>query len=62
VKNLFELKYYKKSKPKDRETKIKEGKEQIEGYLKIKEIMELESLRSYLIISDGREVEVFEVI
>jgi hypothetical protein len=59
---LFELKYYKKSKPKDRETKIKEGKEQIEGYLKIKEIMELESLRSYLIISDGREVEVFEVI
>jgi hypothetical protein len=59
---LFELKYYKKSKPKDRETKIKEGKEQIEDYLKIKEIMELESLRSYLIISDGREVEVFEVI
>jgi hypothetical protein len=59
---LFELKYYKKSKPKDRETKIKEGKEQIESYLKIKEIMELESLRSYLIISDGREVEVFEVI
>jgi len=58
---LFELKYYKKSNPKDREKKITEGLEQVKNYLQLNEISELKSLKSYLVVTDGREVEAFEV-
>ncbi|MEA3491724.1 MAG: AAA family ATPase [Campylobacterota bacterium] len=58
---LFELKYYKKSKSQDREKKIAEGIEQIESYKNLDEIKELESLCSYIILSDGRDVEALKV-
>jgi len=37
--------------------KIKEGIEQLKGYLELEEIKELENLKAYVIVSDGFEVE-----
>lgn len=58
---LFEIKYYKKSKPQEKALKIKEGIEQVKGYLELEEIKELENLKAYVIVSDGFEVEAVEV-
>jgi len=41
--------------------KIKEGIEQVKGYMQLQEIKELENLKAYVIVSDGFEVEVVEV-
>jgi len=58
---LLEIKYYKKSKPQEKDLKIKEGIEQVKGYMQLQEIKELENLKAYVIVSDGFEVEVVEV-
>ncbi|MFK5987080.1 MAG: AAA family ATPase, partial [Pseudomonadota bacterium] len=53
---LFELKFCKK-KNNDWEQNKKEGIEQIQGYLKLDDIKRLENLKSYLIISNGDELD-----
>lgn len=58
---LLEIKYYKKSKPQDKAHKINEGIEQVQAYLALDEIKEIEKLKAYVIVSDGFEVEAVEV-
>ncbi len=58
---LLEIKYYKKSQPQEKALKIKEGIEQVKGYLELDDIKELENLKAYVIVSDGFEVEVVRV-
>ena len=61
---LFELKWAKKSITGDWKAKRKEGIEQIKGYLKLKDIKEIEKISplfSYLIIANGEKVEILEV-
>jgi len=57
---LFELKRVKKDN-KDFESKKKEGINQIKEYLKLEEIKKLKNLHSYLIISNGNDLDIIEV-
>ena len=60
--HLIELKYCKKSKSADKnvgwEAKQQEGVEQVQGYLKLPEILSLENLSAWLLVTDGERVEV----
>ena len=61
---LFELKWAKRSIAGDWKAKRNEGIEQVKGYLKLKDIKEIEKISplfSYLIIADGEKVEIVEV-
>ena len=57
---LFELKFSKK-KDKDWEQKKQQGIKQIQGYLQLEDIQGLENLKSYLILSNGDELEMIAV-
>ena len=58
---LLELKFSKK-KNKDWEQKKLQGIEQIRGYLKLDDIKDLKNLKSYLIISNGEQLEMLKVV
>ena len=59
---LFELKYCKKKEGAEGlEAKRVEGVEQIRAYQELGEIRQLPKLRSYLLLTDGTEIEATEV-
>ena len=58
---LFELKWVKKGIKGDWSKKNKEGLAQVKKYKKLKDIKNIENLYSYLIISDGDNLEIIEV-
>ena len=57
---LFELKFCKK-KDKDWQQKKEQGIEQIKNYLQLSDITSLISLKSYLIIANGNQLEMIAV-
>jgi hypothetical protein len=58
---LFEFKWVKKGLKGSWEDKKIEGIAQIERYKKLNDIKNLKNLHSYLIISDGNDLEIIEV-
>lgn len=59
---LFELKFSKKKDGEQgREKKKEEGMQQIREYLCLEEIQRLPKLRSYLLLTDGSEMEIIAV-
>ena len=59
---LFELKYSKKSKGKQGwQDKKAEGVKQVHEYLQLKDIQEMAQLKSYVLVTDGTDVESVEV-
>ncbi|MCI5150289.1 MAG: AAA family ATPase, partial [Candidatus Electrothrix sp. MAN1_4] len=59
---LFELKYSKKKEgAKGLEAKRAEGIDQIREYQELAEIRQLPKLKSYLLLTDGTEIEAIEV-
>ncbi|MCW5208159.1 hypothetical protein VU10_04235 [Desulfobulbus sp. US1] len=59
---LFELKYSKKKEgAKGMKAKRTEGIEQIKGYQALKDIQLLRGLQSYLLLTDGTEIEAVTV-
>jgi hypothetical protein len=59
---FFELKYSKKKHgKKGLEKKRAEGVEQIRAYQQLEEIRKLPKLKSYLLLTDGTEIEAVEV-
>lgn len=60
--HLIELKYCKKGKSTDKtvgwDAKQQEGIEQVQGYLQLPEVVALENLSAWLLVTDGERVEV----
>jgi hypothetical protein len=58
---LFELKWAKKGVKNSFKEKKEEGFKQVKKYQQLEEIKNIKNLYSYLIISDGNELEIIEV-